>query len=215
MSRLMHRQILGMASLALGAFLLATPSWFVVSAAQLDQQQQSQQPPPPPQNSEPTPQQALPPDPPAAKHRKIWTNDDVVLLRTPADNYLVEKEARQAAGAEAAAKSPAQAKAAKETSLEIKLPSSIEETQLLLKNKEQDISDDQAALVSLNTELANLSDEPKKAKQKEIGIVAAELDRARNELKALQERLVELHQPPASESTAAPPPPPPPPPPPH
>jgi hypothetical protein len=209
MSRLMHRQILGMAWPALGAFLLAIPGWFVVSAAQLDQQQQSQQPPPPPQNSEPAPQQALPPDPPAAKQRKIWTNEDVVLLRTPADNYLVEKEAREAAEAEAAAKSPAQAKAAKETPLEIKLPSSIEETQLLLKNKEQDILDDQAALVSLNTELANVPDEQKKAKQKEIEIVAAELDRARNELKALEERLVELHKPPAGEPAAAPPPPPP------
>jgi hypothetical protein len=209
MSRLMHRQILGMASLALGAFLLATPSWFVVSAAQLDQQQQSEQPPPPPQNSEPAPQPALPLDPPARKQRKIWTNDDVVLLRTPADNYLVEKEARQAAGAEAAAKSPAQAKAAKETPLETKLPTSVEETQLLLKNKEQDIRDDQAALVSLNTELANVPDEQKKAKQKEIEIVAAELDRARDELKALEERLVELHKPRASEPAAAPPLPPP------
>ena len=113
------------------------------------------------------------------------------------------------AEAEARAKSGTQPQAAKEAPLQIKLPSSIEETQLLLKNKEQDISDDQAALVSLNTELANLSDEPRKAKQKEIEIVAAELDRARNELKALQAHLVELRKPPPSDSQAAPPPPPP------
>jgi len=213
MSRLMHRRILGMASLALGAFLLVAPSWFPVSAAPLDEQQQSsQQPPPPPQNSEPASQQAPLPDAPVGKQRKVWSNDDVILLRTPADNYLVEKEAREAAEAAARTKSTAQPKAGKETPLEIKLPTSIAETLLLLKNKEQDISDDQAALVSLNTELANLSDEPKKAKQKEIGIVAAELDRSRNELKALQEHLVELRKLPASESTAAPPSPPPPPP---
>jgi hypothetical protein len=210
MSRLMHRRILRMASLALGAFLPVAPGWLVVCAAQLNERQQSQQPPPPPpQNSEPTSQPAPLPDAPVGKQRRVWTNDDVVQLRTPADNYLVEKEAREAAEAEARAKSAAQPQGAKEAPLEIKLPSSIEETQLLLKNKEQDISDDQAALVSLNTELTNLSDEAKKAKQKEIGIVAAELDRARNELKALQEHLVELHKPPASESTAAPPPPPP------
>ena len=209
MSRLMHRPILGRASLALGACLLVAGSWFAVSAAQLDEQQQSQQPPPPPPNSQPASQQAPLPDPPVGKQRKVWTNDDRVQLRTPADNYLVEKEAKEAAEAEARAKSGTQPQAAKEAPLQIKLPSSIEETQLLLKNKEQDISDDQAALVSLNTELTNLSDEAKKAKQKEIGIVAAELDRARNELKALQEHLVELHKPPASESTAAPPPPPP------
>jgi hypothetical protein len=210
MSRLIDRRILGMASLALGAFLPVAPSWLVVCAAQLDEQQQSQQPPPPPQNPEPASPPAPLPDAPVGKQRKIWTNDDLVLLRTPADNYVVEKEAREAAeAAEAVARanSAAQPMTAKEAPLEIKLSSSIEETQLLLKNKEQDISDVQAALVSLNTELVNLSDEPKKAKQKEIEIVAAELDRARNELKALQEHLVELQKPPASESTAAPPPP--------
>ena len=210
MSRLMHRPILGMASLALGVCSLVAGSWFAVSAAQLDERQQSQQPPPPPQNSQPASQQVPLPDPPVGKQRKVWTNDDVVELRTPADNYLVEKDAKEAAEAAARAKSAARPQVAKEAPLEIKLPSSIEESQLLLKNKEQDISDDQAALVSLNTELANLSDEPRKAKQKEIEIVAAELDRARNELKALQQHLVELHKPPASESRAAPPPPPPP-----
>jgi hypothetical protein len=213
MSLLMLCRKLGMVLPALGAFLLVAPSWFVVSADLPQEQQQSQPPPPPPptpaQNSQPASQQTSPSDPPAAKQRKVWTNDEVVLLRTPADNYLVEKEARGAAEAEAAAKSAAQPKAGGEAPSEIKLPTSIEETQLLIKNKEQDIIDDQATLVSLNTELANAPEERKKAKQKEIVIVAAELDRAQNELKALQDHLVELHKPPASESTAAPPPPPP------
>jgi hypothetical protein len=207
MSLLMLCRKLGVVLPALGAFLLVAPSWFVVSADLPQEQQQSQ--PPPAQNSQPASQQTSPSDPPAAKQRKVWTNDDVVLLRTPADNYLVEKEARGAAEAEAAAKSAAQPKAGGEAPPEIKLPTSIEETQLLIKNKEQDITDDQATLVSLNTELANAPDERKKAKQKEIVIVAAELDRAQNELKALQDHLVQLHKPPASESTAAPPPPPP------
>jgi hypothetical protein len=209
MSQLMHHRILGTAALVLGTFLFVAPSWLAISAAPLNEQQQSQQPPPPPQNSEPASQPAPLPDPSVGKQRKVWTNDDVVQLRTPADNYLVEKEAREAAEAGARAKSAAQPKSGQDAPLEIKLPSSPEETQLLLKNKEQDISDDQAALVSLNTELASLSDEAKKAKQKEIGIVAAELDRARNELKALEEHLVELHKPRARESTAAPTPPPP------
>jgi hypothetical protein len=207
MSLLMLCRKLGVVLPALGAFFLVAPSWFVVSADLPQEQQQSQ--PPPAQNSQPASQQTSPSDPPAAKQRKVWTNDDVVLLRTPADNYLVEKEARGAAEAEAAAKSAAQPKAGGEAPPEIKLPTSIEETQLLIKNKEQDITDDQATLVSLNTELANEPDERKKAKQKEIVIVASELDRAQNELKALQDRLVQLHKPPASVSTAAPPPPPP------
>jgi hypothetical protein len=213
MSRLLYCRNFGMCSLALGALLLVAPGGFVVSAAPREKQQQSQPPPPPPptpaQNPQPSAQPTLPSDTPVAKQRKVWTNDDVVQLRTPADNYLAEKEAREAAEAEAAAKSAAQPKTTKETPAETKLPTSIEETQLLIKNKEQDISDDQAALTTLNQELPNVPEEQKKAKEKEIGIVAAELDRARNELKALQAHLVELHRPPASESTAAPPPPPP------
>lgn len=204
---------LGILLLALGALPLLTQSKCLASVEQEQEQQQSQQTPPPPpappQNSQPASQQALPTDQAAGKHRKVWTNDDVVLLRTPADNYLAEKEAKEATKAEAAAKLAAQPKAAKEVPLEINLPTSIEETQLLIKNKEQDISDDQATLASLNAELATAAEEQKKAKQKEIEIVAAELDRAQNEHKALQDHLVELHRPPASQTPTAPPPPPP------
>jgi hypothetical protein len=204
---------LGLTSLAFAGGLMAIPSHCMARGVQQQEQQQSQQTPPPPpappQNSQPASQQAPPTDQPIGKHRKVWTNDDVVLLRTPADNYLAEKEAKEATEAEAAAKLAAQPKAAKEVPLEINLPTSIEETQLLIKNKEQDISDDQATLASLNAELATAAEEQKKAKQKEIEIVAAELDRAQNELKALQDHLVELHTPPASQAPAAPPPPPP------
>jgi hypothetical protein len=216
MSRLMLCRRLGMCSLALGALLLVASSSLVVFAAPLTGQQQSQPPPPPPpppapaQNPQSSAPQASASEPPVAK-RKVWTNDDVVQLRTPADNYLAEKEAREAAKAEAAAKSVAHPKTSGEAPAETPLPTSIEQTQLLIKNKEQDISDDQAALTTLNQELANVPEEQKKAKQKQIEIVAAELDRARNELKTLQDHLVALHKQPASESTVAPPPPPPPP----
>jgi len=213
MSRLTLCRRLGMALLTLGALLLLAPSRFVVSAASLQEQQQSQQPPPPPpptpvQSSQPASQEPSPSDPNAPKKRKVWTNDDVVLLRTPADNYQVEQEAKKAAEGEAAAKPTTKPKATGAATSEIKLPTSIEETQLLIKNKEQDITDDQASLASLNAEMANTPDEQKKAKQKEIEIVAAELDRARNELKTLQDHLADLQKPPVSDSTAPPPPPP-------
>jgi hypothetical protein len=215
MSRLMLCRKLGMCSLALGALLLVAASSLVVFAAPLTEQQQSQPPPPPPPAPAQNPQSSAPPasvsDAPVAKQRKIWTNDDVVQLRTPADSYLAEKEAREAAKAEAAAKSAAHPKTSGEAPAETPLPTSLEETQLLIKNKEQDISDDQAALTTLNQELANVPEEQKKAKQKQIEIVAAELDRARNELKTLQDHLAAQHKQPASESTVAPPPPPPPP----
>jgi hypothetical protein len=212
----MHRRNFGICSLALGALLLAAPSELVVFAAPQTEQQQSQPPPPPPpptpaQNPQTSAQEASPSDQPVAKKRKVWTNDDVVQLRTPADTYVAEKEAREAAEAEAAAKLAAHPKASGEAPAETMLPTSIEETQLLIKNKEQDISDDQAALTTLSQELANVPEEQKKAKQKQIEIVAAELDRARNELKTLKDHLVALHKQPASDSTVAPQPPPPPP----
>jgi hypothetical protein len=216
MSRPMRRQNFGMCSLALGALSLVAPSWIVVFAVPKakPQQSQPQSPPAPPSPTSPTPSSQSTPDPATAigplpvKRRKVWTNDEVLVLRTPADNYLVEKEAKEAAEAEAAAKSAAHPKASGEAPPETKLPTSIEETQLLIKNEEQDISDDQAALTTLNQELAIVSEEQKKAKQKQIEIVGAELERARRELKALQDHLVALHKQPVSESTLAPQPPP-------
>jgi hypothetical protein len=197
------------AALTLCSILFGIPVCFLVNDVQGQEQQQSP-PPPPAQNAQPVLPETPLPDLSLIKRRKIWTNDDVILLRTPADDYLAEKEARKAAEAEAAARSAAQPKATKEAPAESKFPTTIEETQLLIKNKEQDISDDQASLVGLNTELANAPDEQKKAKQREIEIVAAELDRARNQLKALQDHLVDLHKPPAGKSPAEPSPAPPP-----
>jgi hypothetical protein len=196
------------AALTLGAILFSIPGCFLVNDAQGQEQRQSPPQPPPAQNERPALPETPLPDLSLIKRRKIWTNDDVILLRTPADDYLVEKEARQAAEAEAAAKSAAQPNSMKEVTPEGELPTTVEETELLIKNKEQDISDDQASLDNLNTELANAPDEQKKAKQRGIEIVAAELDRARNELKALQDHLVNLHNPPATKSPDEPPPPP-------
>lgn len=200
-------------SLTLCALALAAQG----SCAASFKQQQSQQSPPP---SSPTPPPSSHPasepvpsigDLPV-KRRKVWTNDDVVTLRTPADNYLVEKEAedaakaKEAANAKAATKVAAKPGASKEAASQTKLPSSIEETQLLIKNKEQDISDDQATLGGLNAELATAPEEQLKAKQKEIEIVTEELDRAKNELIVLQDHLAELQKPPANVILAPPPP---------
>lgn len=203
---------LRISSLTLCALALAAQG----SCAASFKQQQSQQPPPssspaPTSSSHPAsePVQSIGELP--VKRRKVWTNDDVVTLRTPADKYLVEKEAEDAAKAKEAANAKAATKvgtkpgASKDAAFQTKLPSSIEETQLLIKNKEQDISDEQATLVGLNAELAAAPEEQLKAKQKEIEIVTDELDRAKNELKVLQDHLVELQKPPAN-VTAAPPP---------
>ena len=211
MSRLMISRKLGKLSIVLGALLLFAQSNCLASVEQQQKQQQSQQTPPPPsappQNSQPASQQAPPNDQSSGRHRKIWTNDDLILLRTPADIYLAEKEAREAAEAEAAAKLADQPQASKDALLETSLPSSIEETQLMIKNTQQDIIDAQAVLAGLNAELASVPEEQKKAKEKEIAIVTGELNRAQSQLNAMQDHLADLQKSPASETQAAPPPP--------
>jgi len=206
-----HFNTLSLTSLAFAGGLMAIPSHCMARGVQQQEQQQSQQtlPPPssPPQSSQPASQQAPPTGRPASKPHKVWTNDDLLLLRTPADIYLAEKEAREAAEAEAAAKLADEPNSSKDVPLETSLPSSIEETQLMIKNKEQDISDAQAVLASLNAELASVPEEQKKAKEKGIAIVAGELNRAQNQLNAMQDHLADLQKPPASETLAAPPPP--------
>lgn len=197
--------------LALAGALIAIPSNCMVSAMHQQEHQQSpaqqslSQSPAPPQNSQPATQQLAQPDRPTAKQHKVWTNDDVILLRTPADNYRVEKEAKETAKAEAAAKLAIQPKEFNDAPLQIGLPSSVEETQLMIKNKEREISDAQATLASLNAELISVPEEQKKTKEKEFNIVSGELDRARRELEVLQAHLLQLHSPSVIQTPAAPP----------
>src|SRR6476646_8903914 len=99
-----------LAYLALAGVVVLTPSKGLAKVTQRQEQPQSQQPPPQ-QNPQPSSQQPTATAQQAPKQRKIWTNEDLILLRTPADIYLLEKEAREAAEAEAeAAKIAAEAK---------------------------------------------------------------------------------------------------------
>jgi hypothetical protein len=202
---------LGIISPALGVLLVLAQSSCVTSAGERHERQQvpAQQPPPPTpapaQNSQPVTQQTSQANQSAAKQRKIWTNEDLVLLRTPADIYMLEKEEKEAAEAEAAAKLAAERELPRGVPMEFKLPATIEETQLLIKEKEAEVSDAKAKLTGLNLEIESMPNEQGEAKQTDIKIAAAQLDLVRNELKALQEHLVELQKPPAGQSQGTPP----------
>jgi len=217
MKRLMICAKPGIILPVLGVLLVLTQSNFATSAGERKEEQleQTQQPPTPTpapaQSSQAGTQQISRPDQSAAKPRKIWTNDDLVLLRTPADIYLLEKEQREAAEADAAAKLAAQSESPKGAPVEFKLPATIEETQLLIKVKEQEITDAQAKLAKLNSEIGSVADEQREAKQTEINVTAAELDLAQSEFKALREHIVLLQRPPIGETPEAPPTPPTPP----
>lgn len=142
------------------------------------------------------------------KAAKIWTNEDVISLRTPADIYLLEKEAQEAAAAEAAAKEAAakeanQEAAAKSAEGGIGLPATLEETQKLIKGKEDQITDEQSGLERMTKELPDTPEDQKAALQKEIDRVTADLPKVQNELKQLQGHLEKLNK--AQLEQAAPP----------
>jgi hypothetical protein len=151
---------------------------------QAPQQQQSAQQP---SNSQPSQQRE-------AKQKKVWTNDDVVSLRTPADVYLAEKETQEAAAAEAAVKSAAKAKLVDGPGPTEKLPSSAQETQKLIAAKESHIADEQQALDRYTAELPTEPAERKDRMQEEIKRITGGLPKERLELKMLQEHLEELNK---------------------
>jgi hypothetical protein len=191
-------QKLRISFLGLGAVLLSSQLNCDASPVpqQESQQSQSQQePPPPPQNSQPASQQIPPPDQPAAKQHKVWTNDEVVLLRTPADAYQVDKEAKAAAETESAAKEAAiraAIKSEKQPPLDIKLPATPEETEKMLKSTQGDIQEEAFVLDKLKKEVLDAPTEQQAEKQKEIDRLAASLETLRRDEKALQEHLETL-----------------------
>lgn len=194
-------QRLRISSLALGA-VLASAQWqcHASPAQQQEQQQsQSQQPPPsaPRQTSPPTAQQPPEIGQLPVKRRKVWTNDEVVSLRTPADNYVVEREAKEAADAKAAAKEAAiraAIKSEKDPPLDIRLPSTPEETEKMLKNTQDDIQEETVVLDKLHQELLDTSTGQQAEKQKEIDRLTANVATLRRDAKALREHLRMLRE---------------------
>ncbi len=185
---------------------------------QEQQSSQTQQQPQPPPSPAPAPSVQPGSDPAQqigalpVKRRKVWTNDDVEVLRTPADIYRAEKEAQEAADAEAASKKAEFAKQIKEAGMTMKLPATPEETQRLIKYKEEQIRDLQDVLNRMSHDLQDAAAEQKVKIEKQIEIFTSDSQKSQLELKVLQEHLQNLakntpNEPPVP-PTAAPPAPP-------
>jgi len=171
-------------------------------ASQEQQSSQTEQQSSPPEQ---TPQPAPPiPDPAGPKPRKIWTNDDMVSLRSPADNYQAEKEAQQAAAAEAAVKKSELAKQIKDAGLTIKMPPTPEETQALIKDKEEQIKDLRERLDRSNQDFSEAEGSKKAAIQLQIEALSTDLTKIQLEVKALRSHLEELAKAAPSESISTP-----------
>jgi hypothetical protein len=206
----------GAALLVLGiAFLLTEMKCMAWLLFQQEQQQsQSQQQAPPPLSPTPVPSSQPAPDRAPAvgalpvKRRKVWTNDEVVELRSPADNYQVEKDAKEAAAKETALQ--AAAKPGKQPTLDPKLPATAEETEKKLKETQMYIRVEKDALDKLNKDLPDTPTDQQAQKLEEIDRVNRLLDTSQKDLKALQEHLQTFHEKPQGEAPPAAPQPPPP-----
>ena len=129
----------------------------------------------------------------------------MISLRSPADTYLVEKESQEAAAAEVAAKKAALAKQINEAGLTLNLPSTSEETQRMIKAKQDQIRDLQDGMDRLNKDLPDAPPDRKPEIQKEIETFKGYLQKAQLELSILQDHLQDLAKTQPSETPSAPP----------
>jgi hypothetical protein len=118
---------------------------------------------------------------------KIWTNDDVVALRTPMDIYILEKEVRAAAQEAFAVQRLLSCFAFDQPG------GTLEETQLEIKSTTQAIQDSQEAVTQARLQLANSPEVLRIRNQLELSRRTAELDERRARLAALQKHLSELN----------------------
>lgn len=128
-------------------------------------------------------------NPSGLKPRKIWTNDDVVALRTPEDIYVAEKEAQLAADSKAAAQTAELEKRIKQAGLKIELPHTPEETQRLIKDREGRIKDLQERLSGLSQALLAAPADQRASTLKEIETLTLNSQKAELELGVLQDHL--------------------------
>ncbi|HEY2461881.1 MAG TPA: hypothetical protein VGI16_13810 [Candidatus Acidoferrum sp.] len=145
----------------------------------------AQQPPPKPEQKPP----ASPTVPPSDSH-KVWLNEDLVALRTPSDVYLLAKETREAAEAQAAAEQAE--KLANPDAPHPNLPNNIEDTEAAIATTKEDIVQGKRTLARLIQELAQTSGDQERAKQKEIDRVTSNVVESQRNLNALQDNLEAL-----------------------
>jgi hypothetical protein len=158
------------------------------------------------QTSEPqkNPQPPQHPDPSAPKAKKVWTNDDIPSLRSPAETYLAKKEAQEAAAAEAASKRAELEKQIKQAGLTIDLPPTEGETQRLIKSKQERVQELKDHLMALTQSIPDAPENQKAANQKQIEEFTGESQRLQMEIKVLQNHQQSLVKTPASEPPSAP-----------
>lgn len=188
-----------------GAFLFLLQSVLPAAAAQEPEPSspvtapvaaQDPQPPPPAAAEEPpTPppvgaQESQLPVTTHAKVKKVLTNDDLESSRSPIDQYLLDKEASEAA---AAAQAAADLLASEQSLAGIKIPATVEETRRAIRDAHQDINDEKDAIDRLNKEFETAPDVQKAGIEREINRHTTGVQTSQQELRALQDHLRQLN----------------------
>lgn len=171
-------------------------------AARRQEQQSSQQPQQASQPSQSPQTSSLHQYTSGPKPKKVWTNDDVVSLRSPADNYMAEKEAQQIVDANAVAQKADLVKQIKQAGLTIELPRTSEETQRLIKEREERIKIWQESRDRLSQVSSDASPDQKASTQKQIEALTCDSLKAQLELEVLQDYLQDLAKPTLKEDEA-------------
>jgi hypothetical protein len=122
-----------------------------------------------------------------SRSAKIWTNDEVIALRTPMDLYLLEKEAQVAAEEAFTVQRLLSCFAFGDPT------GTLEQTQLEIKSTTQAIEDSQEAVTQARLQLAISPEILRLRNQLEFTRRSAELDERRAKLAALQKHLAQLN----------------------
>jgi len=150
---------------------------------------------------------------PAAKARKVWSNDDLTSLHSPADVYLEKKEAQDEAAAKQAADSQ-QPSAAKPVSPSpaplLSNPKTVEDADRMIAWEKRDIDAQQEYLDRLRKQLEEARAEDKERLQKLIQERTQVVADTRKEMEGLMAQKKGLEKKPAPGKTTNPPPQPPP-----
>jgi len=140
------------------------------------------------QSEQPLPQQEQSP-PPTTHPIKIWTNDDLLATRTPADIYMFEKEAQDTANAAAATFQ------AVTSCFAFGQPeATVEDTQKAIQATAQSVRDSEDAVAQAKTQVAEAPESLKPRNQAELDRRTAELNKNLERLHMLQDRLEQLTQ---------------------
>lgn len=138
---------------------------------------------------------------PATHRVKVWTNEDLIATRTPADNYVFQKEAQAAEHQDAAFAEIASCFAFGQPA------GNAEETQKAIDDTIQSIRESEQAVAQSQRALRAAPEDLKLRNQMELSQRTAALNHAREALWKLQEHLREIEKTAAQGSALSTPPP--------